>query len=297
MSFELIATGFVMGLAGAGHCAVMCGPISARMCRALGTREAAPAPGLAGAVDRSVIVRFERAAAVSARPPVEGLLTPGSARIPAARPFEAGVARATRNHRWNGALVAFLASRIASYAAGGAVVAASVSLLAALGNSFSWLRPFWVLLQVAVLVVGLWLLFAGRQPPWLVSAFERLGRLGGSASGAAAGPSAPIGHVRRASLAGSAWVFMPCGLLQSALVTASLASTPLAGGAVMASFAVASSLGLLGAPALIGILRRMGGPSFERLVTRLAGAWLAAAAAWALWMLSTDHLAAAVCVV
>ena len=48
----------------------------------------------------------------------------------------------------------------------------------------------------------------------------------------------------RAGLAGVCWAVVPCGLLQSALLVAALASGALPGAAVMAAFALASTLGL-----------------------------------------------------
>ena len=88
----------------------------------------------------------------------------------------------------------------------------------------------------------------------------------------------------RAGLLGLAWVAWPCGLLQSALLVAALASGPLQGGAVMASFALTSGAGLALGPWL---LSRMGGGGAAgegglRLSVRLGGLGLAAASGWAL---------------
>ena len=58
------------------------------------------------------------------------------------------------------------------------------------------------------------------------------------------GSSAPCRHPARAGLVGACWTAMPCGLLQSALLVAALASGALPGAAVMAAFALASTLGL-----------------------------------------------------
>lgn len=73
---------------------------------------------------------------------------------------------------------------------------------------------------------------------------------------------------------------LPCGLLQSALLIAALANTPLQGALAMGSFAVASSLGLWLPGALAA--RAPGRASVNVLMLRLAGATLAAASAWAL---------------
>lgn len=298
MSLELIATGFVMGLAGAGHCAVMCGSACAAL--GLGRATVAPVrPDTSAAVMPVVVHRGLHLQVQSAGGLASGGAGAGGLGIPAGvvrpSPLHAGAAaRASARAAWRDpALWAFLASRVASYSLGGAVVAASVASLATLGQTFAALRPFWVLLQVGVFALGVWLLVTGRQPPALVALTEGLAPRR-ARSPSAIRPRSAAGPLARAASAGAVWVFLPCGLLQSALVTAALASTPLAGAGVMAAFAMASSLGLLGAPALVVLLRRFG-PAGERAVTRVAGAMLAGAAAWALWLLSTSGLARALC--
>jgi sulfite exporter TauE/SafE len=87
----------------------------------------------------------------------------------------------------------------------------------------------------------------------------------------------------RAAAAGSLWVAWPCGLLQSALLVASMTQTPWAGATAMAAFAVASAGGLLAAPALWRLLKgRADAPLLERRLARAAGALLAVAALFAL---------------
>ena len=66
----------------------------------------------------------------------------------------------------HGLLAGFTLGRLLSYAAGGAVVAASVGAVNVLGSMAPVLRPLWTLLHLAVLGLGLWLLFTGRQPAW-----------------------------------------------------------------------------------------------------------------------------------
>jgi sulfite exporter TauE/SafE len=78
---------------------------------------------------------------------------------------------------------------------------------------------------------------------------------------------------------------LPCGLLQSALLIAALASTPAQGALAMASFAAASSLGLW-LPGAIGA-RWSSNLSVSVLMLRLAGATLAVASAWARWRTGT----------
>jgi sulfite exporter TauE/SafE len=181
---------------------------------------------------------------------------------------------------------AFQSTRVLGYAAAGLVASASVGTLASLSQWTPALRPLWVLFHVAMLVLGLWLLVQGRQPAWM-------GQIGRVAVPAAAGSglatpagSAPIRVWRtplRAAAAGSLWVAWPCGLLQSALLVASMTQTPWAGATAMAAFAVASAGGLLAAPALWRLLKgRADAPGLERRLARAAGALLAVAALFAL---------------
>ncbi len=170
----------------------------------------------------------------------------------------------------------FHAARTASYAAGGAVAAASVGALASLSQITPALRPLWTLLHVLALALGLWLLWKGRQPSWM-------GRLGRVPQPAVAAGWQRMGAPLRAAAAGSVWVAWPCGLLQSALVVAGLAGNAWSGAAAMAAFAVASSGGLVLAPWLWQ--RYLGGPQagrFERWVVRACGLMLVAASGWSL---------------
>ena len=89
----------------------------------------------------------------------------------------------------------------------------------------------------------------------------------------------------RAGLIGMLWAALPCGLLQSALLVAALASTPVSGALVMAVFAATSSVSLWLCPALW--VRLAGGDAAARwqgAAIRGAGLVLAAASLWALLM-------------
>ncbi|OYY61116.1 MAG: hypothetical protein B7Y51_10805 [Burkholderiales bacterium 28-67-8] len=175
-----------------------------------------------------------------------------------------------------GAMAGFTAGRMLSYGVGGAVVAASVGSFSLLAAMAPVLRPLWTLMHVAVLGLGLWLLVSGSQPAWWA-------RLGNAQTVVAAPPpgwqrvAAPL----RAGAAGSLWLALPCGLLQSALVVAALANTPLQGAAAMTAFAATSSLGLW----LPGSLwaRSPAGSRAAPWALRLAGAMLAGASTWALF--------------
>ena len=80
---------------------------------------------------------------------------------------------------------------------------------------------------------------------------------------------------------GVAWALMPCGLLYSALLVASLSANALEGAAIMALFSLGSSVSLTAAPWL---LLRLNGARSGAWGIRLAGLALAATSGWALWM-------------
>jgi uncharacterized protein len=196
--------------------------------------------------------------------------------------------------RWRN-LLPFHLGRLLAYAAAGAVAAASVGSLAAMGQAVAALRPLWTLVHMAALALGLYLLWQGRQPGWM----ERLGRTRGPTTVDHRGGErwqVMAAPARSAGL-GLAWVAWPCGLLQSALLVAALANTPASGALVMAGFAGASAAGLLLGPALwwrlSGGRARAGGGAAAgsgspSTAVRWAGVALAAASAWALghglWM-------------
>lgn len=188
-------------------------------------------------------------------------------------------------------LLWLMLGRLIGYALAGAAVAASVDLLEGWADRSAWIRPFWGMAQAGALGLGLWLLWRGRQPAWL----EQIGRRAPAAS--ADGWHPVRGPARTVGL-GAAWALLPCGLLQSALVVATLAGDAAGGAVVMAAFATGSGLMLLVGPlAWSRLVQRFsagrGGRSGitgwsanaveARWPIRLAGAMLMAAAAWALW--------------
>jgi sulfite exporter TauE/SafE len=168
----------------------------------------------------------------------------------------------------------FHLGRLASYAAGGAIAAASVSALASWSQAAPALRPLWTLVHVAALMLGLWLAWTGRQPAWLAA----WGRTPVPVA-AGAGWQPMLGPLRAAAV-GGAWVALPCGLLQSALLVAALASGAVGGALVMTAFALASSLGLLMAGA--AWQKAVAKPDALRWAVRLSGVMMASASAWAL---------------
>lgn len=173
----------------------------------------------------------------------------------------------------------FHLGRLLGYMAGGAVAAASVTLLGTWSQAAPALRPLWTLLHLGFLALGLWWLVAGRQPAFLRRS-----------------SAVPVRVVSRrarsvrAALAGLAWVAWPCAALQGALLLAALAGSPQGGALVMAAFALASTPGLAVAPwawARIGARRRAtgGAPTPAQVSARgfrAAGAGLALVSGWVL---------------
>ncbi len=191
---------------------------------------------------------------------------------------------------------AVLAGRLIAYALAGVLVASAAAGLRWLGEGVGWLRPVWSALQLALLVLGLWLLVRGRMPAAVQGWIESLGQ-----------PRSPeqVGeggwqriHIQtrvpgglKAGALGLLWPVIPCGLLHGALLVASMASGPLAGAGVMAAFALASSIGLVAGPALwFRLLPRLRGTASAgassddggALALRLAGAMLVASVGWTL---------------
>jgi uncharacterized protein len=164
------------------------------------------------------------------------------------------------------------AGRLLGYTLAGALAAATVSTLAWLSAPAAALRPVWTLFHVAALVWGSMLLVLARQPLWV----DGLGRtLWARLRPRLAGRSWVF-------VAGAAWALMPCGLLYSALLVASLSGGPLEGALCMALFALGSSITLLAGPWLWLRLQAWRSPLRKEWGMRVAGASLAAVAVWAL---------------
>ena len=196
----------------------------------------------------------------------------------------AGMAQAA-GPRKNTALLAFQLGRVAGYSILGALAAASMQGLGWLTVQSAALRPVWTLFHVATAALGLVLVWQAQQPVWL----ESVGRAIWSrakAVGLGAG-GAPL-------LLGTLWALLPCGLLYSAVLVAAMAGGVVEGAAVMALFALGTSITMTIGPWLWLRLRGhadkngivMAGSSRNSGAwgVRIAGAALAASSAWALWM-------------
>lgn len=161
-----------------------------------------------------------------------------------------------------------LLGRAIGYACLGILAALAAGLVARWGQQVAMIKPLWMMAQLAMVLLGAYMLWRGVIP----DRFDQAGKglylrlRAGWQARSAGWPS----FMRQSwpLLAGLAWALLPCGLLYSALMVASLASQPWEGGLVMLVFAAPSALGVWAAPALLRWLREQGGQG-ERL---LAGA-------------------------
>ena len=200
----------------------------------------------------------------------------------------AGIGQAA-GPRKKSALLLFQLGRVVGYSALGALAAASLQGLGWLTVQSAALRPVWSLFHVAALVLGLVLVVQARQPMWLNSGarvvWARVRAFTGNGNA-----GAPL-------VLGGVWALMPCGLLYSALTVAALSGSAAGGAAVMALFALGTSVTMFLGPLLW--LRLRGSPdntASGQWGVRLAGLALAASSGWALWM-ALAHNAAPWCVV
>jgi len=184
----------------------------------------------------------------------------------------AGISRAA-GERSTRALWTFQFSRMLGYSLFGAFAAGSVQGLAVLGTNTIAIRPVWTMFHAAAFLLGLALIWQARQPAWIDSLGQSLWRKARPVL-TRLGPRAPM-------VLGVGWAFMPCGLLYSALLVASLSANVFEGAAIMALFSLGTSISLTAAPWLL--LRLRGGQSGAWAI-RLAGLALALTSGWALWM-------------
>jgi sulfite exporter TauE/SafE len=184
----------------------------------------------------------------------------------------AGIGQAAGPNKTS-AMWLFQVGRVVGYSALGSLAAASMQGLGWLTVQSAALRPVWTLFHVATFVLGALLLVKAEQPIWLEQAGKKIWQ-GARLLAAGRGRGAPL-------VIGALWTFLPCGLLYSALLVAALTGSALEGAAVMALFALGTSVSMMAGPWL---WLRLRGSSSGALGMRLAGFALAASSVWALWM-------------
>lgn len=170
----------------------------------------------------------------------------------------------------------FHLGRILGYTMLGAVAASSIGTLAWFSGETQSLKPLWTFFHALVMAWGLVLLLYARQPLWVDRTAKRIWQKVTQFATVSKGGGLFTGML---------WALMPCGLLYSALMIASLNPNPVNGALCMASFAFATSISLLIGPWLWFKLKQNLFHWFgQDLSMRLAGLLLVGVAAWALWM-------------
>ena len=175
----------------------------------------------------------------------------------------------------------FQAGRLAGYSIAGSAAAVAVQSFAWMTEQAALFRPIWMLFHLLVLGWGLMLLVNATQPAWA----DRAGRSAWARIGAVATSRGGMFS------AGALWAFMPCSLLYSALLVASLSGGAFQGALTMAAFAAGSGVSLLLAPRVLAGLRQAGNSFGGQLGVRLAGVVLMLSALAGLWGDLTHRIA------
>lgn len=149
--------------------------------------------------------------------------------------------------------LAYSLGRIASYSCAGAIAGGAGSL----GILYEGVLPARVLLLVAanalVILLGLYLAGLGTA----VLALERAGAIVWRAINRVGARLAPATSWPRAVAVGTAWGWIPCGLVYSALATALVSGSAARGALVMAFFGLGTLPNLLAAGVAASSLRRL----------------------------------------
>lgn len=179
------------------------------------------------------------------------------------------------------ALAALLFGRLLAYAAAGAVAAAVIEGARWFVDGTQWLKPVWSMLQLALLLLGVVLLWQGRLPHAIEAWVERQRR----GTGDTVERRVRLPGELKAFGFGMLWPALPCGLLHAALLVAAVASDPMEGAGVMAAFGATSSIALIIGPAVW--LRLIGTGRGAAVVNpawaiRLAGAAIVLAVGWSM---------------
>jgi len=154
-----------------------------------------------------------------------------------------------------------LLGRAIGYACLGVVAATAAGLVSRWGQQVAMIKPLWMMAQLAMVLLGGFMLLRGVIPERLDQAGKGLYvRLRASWQSRSAGWP-PVLRKGWPLLAGLAWALLPCGLLYSALMVAALASQPWEGGLVMLAFALPSAVGVWAAPAMLRWLKGLSVPA------------------------------------
>lgn len=175
----------------------------------------------------------------------------------------------------------FYLGRMLGYGLLGAIAAETLRGLAWLSNQSHLFQPLWTFSHTLIFAWGVLLLILGRQPQWAVQRAQLVW----------AWIKQHTAHARSGYfVTGIVWALLPCGLLYSAVMLASLQSQWLQGALVMIAFATGSATILALAP----FFWRAGQQSLplwfsEAAGMRLSGGLLVALSLVALWMDVMHH--------
>ena len=276
--FSLLGAAFLLGLTGGIHCLAMCTGLQHSLMGWGSISGGSPRPA---AIDPDTSADAHPLRFVPPRP------GPSSAKGPSLFAATDAVSQGPATGRAGsprtslGVLLQFHAARICGYALLGAAVAALSATLRWSAEWASSLRTLWILLNAAVLSLGLALALRGAMPAWIDGWTHRLWK--GVQAGWLSGRRPPVMAL------GLAWALLPCGLLAGALALALLASDAIRGAAVMASFGLGTAVDLMMAQFALNTLHarlQRAGEGWQRAGIRLAGLMLAVMAGIALWAIA-----------
>jgi len=175
----------------------------------------------------------------------------------------------------------FYLGRMLGYGMLGAIAAETLRGLAWLSNQSHVFQPLWTFSHTLIFAWGVLLVVTGQQPQWAV---QRAQQVWGWIKQRT--QHAKLGFV----FTGMIWALLPCGLLYSAVMLASLQSQWLQGALVMMAFACGSATVLALAPVLWRSSQQsMPGWFKESTGMRLSGVLLIALSVVALWMDVMHH--------
>lgn len=175
----------------------------------------------------------------------------------------------------------FYLGRMLGYGLLGAIAAETLRGLAWLSNQSHVFQPLWTFSHTLIFAWGALLVITGQQPQWALKRAQQVWVWIKQHT-----EHAKLGYL----LTGMIWALLPCGLLYSAVMLASLQSQWLQGALVMMAFASGSATVLAAAP----LIWRAGSQSLPRWFKestgmRLSGLLLIALSLVALWMDVMHH--------
>ncbi|MDO5102903.1 MAG: sulfite exporter TauE/SafE family protein [Lautropia sp.] len=266
-AWPLVSAALLMGAGGSLHCMAMCAGLQRMTLRGI------PVVTQKGTGDEQKMAVSSPAASVAAAA-VSASALASAPPSPTTTVGHAATSIRLPDARW----WRFQGGRVFGYGLLGAATGLFGQQLLAAASWQPVFESLWAGLNGLLILLGLSLLVLGREPRWLAAAGARL-----------AGSLTPARWRHTEWLRGMLWAFLPCGLLYTALATAILAATPLGAAAVMAAFAVGTSVGLFLVEA--GMHTLLVGSKKPQLAYRLNGLFLLllSGAALAAALMGMDH--------